>query len=269
MTRNLLALAAASVLSLGILHAQPTAISVKQGTSITYRVKGGTDITQSLMGQQMNSNITNDGSLVLANKKTASEQIDWTWQLKAMQLKVKTKMPIGKPPDTTLTTRPAPFATDKVGRLIDGELNDAVLAQILQGGLQQFFAPILNRGLTVGESWETSRSDTAQRMGLNVVTTSRLRYTYEGNVDTLKQKTTRLRVEVVEMTSEGSGTLAQAGEATIKGKGSGASILYYSNRDGMLVAANQKNETSIDVTIKSAGVTMPMTYSISTSILRQ
>ncbi len=268
MTRTLFSLVAAGLLASAVAHAQSPSITVKQGTSITYRVKGSTDMTQSMMGQEMTVNLSNDGNLILASKKVADDRLDWTSQLKNVKVKVKSPMPMGKG-DTTITTRPKPFVTDRTGRVLEGELEAVGSAQILQGGLQQFFAPIINRNLQAGETWETDRTDTTVNMGVSIITRTRLRYTYDGKVDTLKQKAVRLRVEIVEMTLSGGGTVPQAGEAKIDGEGSGTSTLYYSERDGLLLAATQDNTSTMRMELSAASMTIPITYKLHSTVVRQ
>jgi|GEM_PF-5485661 len=268
MIRRLFALVLLGVLTTALLQAQPTTITVKKGATITYRILGSTEITQSMMGQEMKIGFSNDGKLILANKNVGSDRLEWTSQLKNVKVKVQSQLPIGGG-DTTITSSPKPFATDRSGHLMEGELESSDMMQVLQGGLQQFFAPIINRGLQVGESWETSRTDTTAKMGLNIISHTKLRYVYDGVVDTLKQKALRLRMEIVEMTITGGGSLAQVGEATIDGEGSGNSTLYYSNRDGMLIAATQNNESTMRMEFSAASMTIPMTYKLQSTVVRQ
>lgn len=270
---------AVALLSGSSLLAQPSnsgapsgQIKVKKGAKIHYKVDMSIDINQSMMGQEVSMTMSSIGDAELKATNVARSLIDWTYSLQKMKMKMTgPMMPTGM--DTTINSPPSTFTTDLQGNITKQEglqeLSEAMSGGIQTISLEQYFSPVLGRSLKPGDTWEVSRVDTTPQGGIDVRINTTMKYTYHGTVDTMKTKAVRISSEITSMTLEGEGN-QQGMDIIVDGDGNGTNTFYYSQKDGLLLAAVSNSEINARASVTGqAAMVIPMTYVMKSTLVRK
>lgn len=254
-------------------YAQTPKFAPKQGDTLRFVRDISSNVTQSISGVEMSMNMSFDGPVALAATKVRDTEIEW-WALAPSTRFVVDAPMQGVTLDTVVTGSAVGLVTNRDGRIesVSGRLTDVgevgsmVPQSAGEGEFELYFLPALPKNVKVGQSWKTSRSDTAEQGAM--VTQLSLVYTYEGMVDTLGTKATRVRIQSDTLSM--SGEYAQGGvTAAMDGSGQVNATLYYSSGDGMLLWAHHHTAATINVVVMGPqNMVIPVTQSTHVRIRR-
>ncbi|HVZ41626.1 MAG TPA: hypothetical protein VHI13_20265 [Candidatus Kapabacteria bacterium] len=256
--------------------AQTGTLTVKAGTRVPYTISSTMDMTESVQGNDVAINRMIESQTSLTARKIARNKIDWVFDVSHMHMRMTNPI-AGKPVDSSLKVKPMLFSTDQAGRLLAVTSLDPALKQAMhspgQGNsMEQMFSPALRRTIKVGDSWEETRQDTSEvqeGVGGTMVVHVTTRYTYEGDVDTLNTKASRVRYETTSLSIDGS-LEAQGAKMTIDGDGTGGGLTYYSLNDGLMLNSTANMQTSVRISMTSPQeLIIPVTQKLSTTTVRK
>lgn len=275
MKRTLFLGLALSILGTSGLMAQDK-ITVKGGNKFDFTFSGDMNVTQSMAGQEMTVASTMNGGVHMMANKVGKDEIDWSYGVSDMKVSTKSEVLPGGGQDTTITMEPVPFRTDMNGKIKqNAALGEAL--QMFSSGVQgfapqQMFSPAIGRSLKKGQTWEESSIDTVHNpmMGDGAMVIERTtRYTYDGPVDTLKNKAIRIRSEITSMSLTGSASMMGM-DVKIDGDGSANMVSYYGAKDGILLATIGDNETNMRMAMTGqAEMLIPITMSMTSRMVRK
>jgi hypothetical protein len=278
MKRTVFILLALCLASAGALRAQTTKVAVKKGAKLAYTVDTKIEVVRNVSGEDVPITTLANGALDVAVRSVSARKIDWSFGVPKLQLTVKSTFFPGGSRDTVVKGRMLNFSTDPAGNVTNAEkiATDPAMSTI-GGGLQrnaadQLFSPLLGRPLKVGDVWEESHVDTVDNpafKGARTTVSQTLRYTYDGEVDTLNTRTHRVRSAVKSLSL--TGDMSYNGMSVkIDGDGTGIGNYYYSVADGMLV--NSGLNSTINMRMSARGqmaMIVPVLYKASTTVARK
>lgn len=216
----------------------------QKGKTYRFQIDGDNTVTQSIMGQEMKviskthlinrlqvEDVDKNGNMVLLSS------LDSGW--------VSTKMPMK---DTTIQLVDMVSArrvvVDKLGNVLSSKPVDTTktagqMDEMIQNQLTQFFI-LSEKPVKQGETWKSSRVDTMNMMGGNIVNTMDMEYSVSGTES--KQGRNTLKVPFTGKATL-NGTASMMGqELFIEGTGKMTGAYNYDNARGMVTYS----ETALD-----------------------
>ncbi|MDB5033178.1 MAG: hypothetical protein JWQ98_419 [Chlorobi bacterium] len=273
---TMMMMAAISMITAGTAFSQTNALGVKKGSRATYEMSTKSDVVQTVQGQDLTVNSTGTATLELGVRNLAKDHIDWTFTLAKMRLVMGSPSAPSMKKDTTVRGKPMPFTTDLNGKVTamfspEADQTGKMMMGLRRTSVAEFFSPALTRTLKPGDSWEEKSTDTienAQLQGAKIYVERTTKYTFDGDVDTLKAKTVRLRTEVTSMSISGAGSI-QGLKLDIHGDGTSTATNYYTG-DGLLLVSGSIGEMNMRVmTTGQVEMVIPITYKFSSSTVRK
>jgi hypothetical protein len=238
--------------------------NLKKGQNYAYENKMNMDITQEMMGQEINMTTDITTSSKFSVDKVSAKEITF------LQTYGETKTHIKSPMfDSTIVSKDLESKTITLiikpnGEKIQTIMSDSLKAELsgLSGNNRLLKFP--DNSINFGEKWKESINDTIDQMGGKINTTSNVEYT-------LVKKEKKNNHECYQITFTGdmtlSGKFTQMGmEMYLEGKGKISGTIYIDIKTGMII--NEEDQTEINSNISVTGqenMIIPMSQKMNTS----
>ena len=255
---------------------QAVRFAVQPGTTFTYATSTRLDIEQSTIGD-VNLDSRVEATAVLYVAQMNEVDIDWRYTLMDAHVVTPDTEKPGRTVDTVMSGSPRPFTTNRSGNLLsmpkgslEGGGGVSLLSAVEGEALQLIFPPQLPAGYKRGSTWRQSLSDSIVLLaGVQPIQRKQsFIYTFDGQVDTLGMSLTRIRLTADTMSMDGK--LSMKGlDFTVQGNGGTNAVLYYA-QDGLLYAGRYDKDMNLRLGIsRTSKLTVPITQTISSTIVRK
>jgi len=137
-------------------------------------------------------------------------------------------------------------------------------------GVEALFPVFPGKELTVGENWTHTTADTMSRSQMpgSIQTTTTMRYSFDGTVDTLGYRCGRIKVNSIESTM--TGTMQAMGmDMFIEGDGDVTGVMYVELSTGMQVFARMTTTMNTRMSMTGQGQAIVPITTETTSTLRR
>lgn len=243
--------------------AQSVKLTYAPGTA-KYQVTSQTKITQEMMGQKQEVDLTSDQKLTFSATPTAGGLLDFTVSLDTISM-TNSMAPAGDM--TKLIGTKYVGLMNANGKVVSGEVTvpgggDPKSAQA--NGVR-LFLPVLTGATSVGAKWtDTATSVVTQGSGAEIKATTVTNYTLVGDTTYDGQKSWKVQHDVV-TTLAGKGS-QQGTEFTMEGTSKAGGMSYFSLA-GLYIGRTSKEETNLTVTVESAGMVIPVTQASTVKVV--
>jgi hypothetical protein len=225
----------------------------EKGKVYHYNSDGQTDITQSMMGQEMKIKVNTNLYSKMEIEDTSPDSFVSVYSLDSG--KVRTTMPMR---DTTmnldnLVNKRTRLTFSKVGKIIKVEIIDSVkgsgmeiINQLRGEAYKCVFLP--EKEINFGEIWNSTDLDSINMLGGKLIHHSNNDYTLVGKIDTLGYSCIKIEYKG-KTTSEGSAKIMGM-DLVIEGSGKNTGVIYFDLKEGIVIysASQIDNEMTMAAT---------------------
>lgn len=244
-----------------------------KGQTLKYEMVTETRMTQEMMGQEMESTISQNMGWTLRFLGVSPEG-NLRWQITFDKILGTGKGPqgnfsidgkelVGK--SAELVTAPQGKVVAKVGfdklpklSMMGQEVN-------LADQFREFLSHLPGKAVKIGDTWEVARTDTVKQSGLDLLVSSKTTYT-------LAEQVTQAGKECLKVKSQGSFTVAGQGsqmgaDINFEGEGEENGYFLFAYKEGTLLeVASERLIEGIASVSGPVDMTIPMTQEVRTSL---
>ncbi len=244
-----------------------------KGKSLTYQMRNETRMSQEMMGQEMEVTSVQELGWTLRSLG-ASPEGNTRWQITFNQFQVTGKGPQGDfsmdgkeiaGKTAELVTAPRGKIVARVGFDKLPKLN--LMGQELELSTQfrELLSPLPEKAVKVGESWEETRTDTVKQAGLDLLVSSRTRYT-------VAEQTVHQGQECLKVNTQGTFTVGGQGSqmganVSFEGEGEKNGYFLFAYKTGTLLEV--VSERLLEGTAAVTGpvdMTIPMSQEVKSTL---
>ena len=224
--------------------------------SAKYLVTSQTHITQEMMGQKQEIDVTGDQKLTFAATAKAGGLLDFSVLIDTIAI---TNSMAGPTDVSKMIGTKFSGVMNPNGKVVSGDVTVPAGGDVTSAPANgvRMFMPVLTGATRVGGTWsDTSNSVVTQGSGAQIKATTVTNYTLVGDTTFDGQKSWKVQHDVV-TTLAGKGT-QQGTEFSMEGTSKGGGMSYFSLA-GVYIGRTSREETNLTVTVESAGLVIPVT----------
>ncbi|MGQ9560019.1 MAG: DUF6263 family protein [Candidatus Oleimicrobiaceae bacterium] len=244
-----------------------------KGQTLKYEMVSETRMTQEMMGQEMESTISQNLGWTLRFLGVSPEG-NLRWQITFDKILGTGKGPQGDfsmdgrevaGKSAELVTTPQGKVAAKVGFDKLPKLNVMGQEVNLAHQFREFLSPLPGKAVKIGDTWEVARTDTVKQSGLDLVVSSKTTYT-------LAEQVTQAGKECLKVKRQGSFTLAGQGSqmgasVNFEGEGEENGHFLFAYKEGTLLeAASERLVEGIASVSGPVDMTIPVTQEVRMSL---
>ncbi len=236
-----------------------------KGKTYTYKDLGSTRITQTMMGREMKVNTSTKGQVSLKVEDVKSSgDATLIYSVDSIQVKTSGMGQESSPDLGFLIGKRIEMNFSKLGKLINLTELDTVENNNRYISIEQeakhFFATLPDKGVKMGDKWNSSQVDTMATMGGNIISDVDFVYTLAGKENKLGHDCFKINF-TANLKIQGHGNM-RGTDITMDGTGTSNGEIFLDTSTGMLVYNKSNVDTKMNmVTGGAQAMTIPMTQS--------